>query len=159
MRHGRLESGGPGLGGTSRADAQKTVLPTGGYDYQQVAAFRAALRAFENRADTVARRHGLTPKQYLLLLFIKATSEGDHEATVSHLASQMHVASSSVSGLVSRAIAKGLVERETSRIDGRVSALRLTPEGERRLAAAVGGLGTPRRLLASLLYEAFPAQR
>jgi DNA-binding MarR family transcriptional regulator len=126
-----------------------------GSAYEKVAAFRAALLAFESRADTVARRQGLTPKQHLLLLFIKAASERSEEATVGRLAAWMCVAPSSVSGLVSRAIRKGLVERAASPLDGRVSELRLTAEGERRLAAAVQALGTPRRLLAKLLHEAF----
>jgi DNA-binding MarR family transcriptional regulator len=120
-----------------------------------VAAFRAALLAFESRADTVARRHGLTPKQHLLLLFIKASSDRSQEATVSQLAARMRVASSSVSGLVNRSIQKGLVERVASQVDGRVTELRLTAEGERRLAAAVQALGAPSRLLATLLHDSF----
>jgi len=51
------------------------------------------------------------------------------------------------------------VERAASQVDGRVTDLRVTPEGDRRLSAAVGALGRPTELLAALLQDAFPASR
>jgi DNA-binding MarR family transcriptional regulator len=53
---------------------------------------------------------------------------------VTELAERLQLAQSTVTELVSRAEEIGLVERERSSEDGRVAILRLTPEGDRRLA-------------------------
>jgi len=37
-------------------------------DYAEAAEFRASLRRFLRRSEEISRRHGLTPRQYLLLL-------------------------------------------------------------------------------------------
>ena len=90
------------------------------------AEFRAALRRFLRRSERIARSSGLTPQRYLLLLMIKGATDGSEQSTVTEL--------------VRRAEEVGLVERETSSVDGRVAHLRLTEEGERRLARAVARL-------------------
>ncbi|HEX6679712.1 MAG TPA: MarR family transcriptional regulator, partial [Gaiellaceae bacterium] len=51
-------------------------------------------------------------------------------------AERLQLAQSTVTELVSRAEEIGLVERAQSDSDGRVTNLRLTPEGERRLMLA-----------------------
>src|SRR6266487_4775235 len=100
----------------------------------RVAEFRAALRRFLRRAERNARAAGLTPQRYLLLLMIKGAPDYSEQSTVTELADRLQLAQSTVTELVSRAEETGLVERERSDVDGRIAYLRLTPEGERRLA-------------------------
>src|ERR671926_507802 len=86
------------------------------------AEFRAALRRFLRRSERVARASGLTPQRYLL-------------------------AQSTVTELVRRAEEVGLVEREPSPAVGRVALLRLTEEGERRLARSFATMAAEREQL------------
>ena len=102
----------------------------------KVASFRAALRSFLGGSDRVARASGLTPQRHLLLLMIKGAPDGSERATVSELAERLRVAQNTATELVQRAEKLGLVAREPSETNGRVAYLRLTPEGERRLAKA-----------------------
>jgi DNA-binding MarR family transcriptional regulator len=102
----------------------------------RVADFRAALRVFLRKAERNARKSGLTPQRYLLLLMIKGAPDGSERSTVTELAERLQLAQSSVTELVRRAEETGLVEREQSDSDGRVTHLRLTREGESRLMSA-----------------------
>jgi len=99
-----------------------------------VAELRAALRRFLHRSERIARLSGLTPQRHLLLLLIKGAPDGSETSTVTELTKRLHLAQSSVTELVDRAVAAGLVERRPSSSDSRVVELRLAPEGERRLA-------------------------
>jgi len=105
-------------------------------EFARVAEFRAALRVFLRKAEQNARKSGLTPQRYLLLLMIKGSPSGRETSTVTELAERLQLAQSTVTELVSRAEEIGLLEREQSDSDGRVTNLRLTPEGERRLMLA-----------------------
>jgi DNA-binding MarR family transcriptional regulator len=100
----------------------------------RVAEFRAALRRFLRRSERNARAAGLTPQRYLLLLMIKGAANHSEQSTVTELADRLQLAQSTVTELVRRAEETGLVERERSDVDGRIAYLRLTAEGERRLA-------------------------
>ena len=121
-------------------------------EYIRVAEFRASLRRFLRRSERVARESGLTPQRYLLLLMIKGSADSSERSTVTELADRLQLAQSTVTELVGRAEEAGLVEREPSTADGRVAHLRLTTEGEHRLARAFTGLASERRhLLASLV--------
>ena len=102
----------------------------------KVAAFRAALRSFLGDSDLVARASGLTPQRHLLLLMIKGAPDGSERATITELADRLRVAQNTATELTQRAEKLGLIAREPSETDGRVAYLRLTAEGERRLAAA-----------------------
>jgi DNA-binding MarR family transcriptional regulator len=119
-----------------------TVLTTP--DVVAVAEFRAALRQFLRRSERVARNSGLTPQRYLLLLMVKGAADGSEKSTVTELAQRLQLAQSTVTELVSRAEEAGLIEREQSNTDARVAHLRLSPEGERRLALAFTGLAAER---------------
>src|ERR671930_1928754 len=99
-----------------------------------VAEFRAALRRFLRTTERNARAAGLTPQRYLLLLMIKGAADGSEQSTVTELAERLQLAQSTVTELVRRAEEAGLVERERSPSDGRIAHLRLSAEGERRLA-------------------------
>jgi DNA-binding MarR family transcriptional regulator len=100
----------------------------------EVAAFRGALREFLRKSEKIARANGLTPQRHLLLLMIKGAPDGSESATISDLMARLQFAQSTVTELVKRAEAVGLVERQQSEVDGRFVHLRLTAEGERRLA-------------------------
>src|SRR5947207_4103793 len=111
-----------------------TATPVQVDDVIAVAEFRAALRRFLRRSERIARSSGLTPQRYLLLLMIKGAPGGSEQSTVTELAERLQLAQSSVTELVRRAEEAGLIEREQSADDGRVAHLRLTREGELRLA-------------------------
>jgi DNA-binding MarR family transcriptional regulator len=110
--------------------------PLSAADAVPVAEFRAALRSFLRTSERNSRAAGLTPQRYLLLLMIKGAPGGDEQSTVTELAERLQLAQSTVTELVSRAEEIGLVARERSLDDGRIAILRLTEEGERRLAAS-----------------------
>jgi DNA-binding MarR family transcriptional regulator len=105
-------------------------------EVKRVADFRAALRAFMRTSEQNARSSGLTPQRYLLLLMIKGAPDGGEQSTVTELAERLQLAQSTVTELVRRAEEAGLVERAQSAADARVAHLRVTAEGERRLADA-----------------------
>ena len=117
------------------------------------AAFRASLRRFERTSEQIGLERGLTPRRYLLLLMIKGSPDGSERATVGELAERLQLAQHTVTELVARAEEAGLVTREPSARDGRVCYLRLTEEGEKRLARAFIDLDTERRRLMAALTE------
>ena len=116
-------------------------------DVISVAEFRSALRRFLRRSERIARRSGLTPQRYLLLLMIKGTPDRSEQSTVTDLADRLQLAQSTVTELVRRAEEAGLIQRQQSSADGRVAHLRLTAEGERRLAKSFTNHATERREL------------
>src|SRR5436305_5650068 len=113
----------------------------------RVADFRAALRAFLRKAERNARKSGLTPQRYLLLLMIKGAADDSEQSTVRELAGRLQLAQSTVTGVVRRAEEIGLVELERSPVDGRIAYLRLSAEGERRLASTFTSNDTERQAL------------
>ena len=115
------------------------------------AAFRASLRHFERASEQVTLERGLTPRRYLLLLMIKGSPDANERSTVSQLTERMQLQQHTVTELVARAEDAGLIRRERSPRDGRVSYLRLTAEGERRLAQAFSDHETERRTLMAAL--------
>ncbi len=112
-----------------------------------VAEFRAALRRFLRTTERNARSAGLTPQRYLLLLMIKGAADRSERSTVTELAERLQLAQSTVTELVSRAEENGLIERERSASDGRIAYLRLSGEGERRLAESFTSNESERRAL------------
>jgi DNA-binding MarR family transcriptional regulator len=78
---------------------------------------------------------------------IKGARDGSEQSTVTELAERLQLAQSTVTELVRRAEEAGLVERERSTADGRVAHLRLSAEGERRLARSFTSHETERRQL------------
>jgi DNA-binding MarR family transcriptional regulator len=132
---------------------RRTVSPVGRLetaDVVTVADFRSALRKFLRRSELIADSCGLTPQRYLLLLMIKGAPDGSGRSTVTELAERLQLAQSTVTELVARSVDAGLIAREGSASDGRVTYLQLTEEGERRLACSFSGLETER----DALYEA-----
>jgi len=115
------------------------------------AAFRASLRRFERTSDQIAYEHGLTPQRYLLLLMIKGAADGSERSTVSELARRLQIAQHTATELVRRAEDAGLLRRERSAHDARISFLTLTDEGERRFALAFRDHRSERNALLSAL--------
>ena len=120
-------------------------------DYEAAAQLRMALRRFLSRSEQITRAHGLTPQRYQLMLLIKAAA--DQAATVGELSRKLSISQSGITQLVRRAEDLGLIRRQLSARDARVHPLRLTREGERRLAGAVAELGAERAALLSALAE------
>jgi DNA-binding MarR family transcriptional regulator len=119
----------------------------------RAAAFRSALRSFLRASEEISRANGLTPQRHLLLLMIKGAPDGSERATVGELVDRLELAQSTVTELVQRAEEAGLVARETSDLDGRVAYLRLTAEGERRLAKVFRSHADERRRLVKMLND------
>lgn len=118
-------------------------------DYRAAAEFRAELRRFLRRSEDVARRVGITPNQYVLLLQIAGSDDGTR--TVTQLVQQLQLTQSAVTELVQRAEQAGLLRRSASKTDGRVVHLSLTGLGEERLAAAHSALGPERAQLRRMI--------
>lgn len=100
-----------------------------------------------------SRAMGLTPVQVQTLLFIKRTKP--FATTVRQLASTLGASHASTVGVVDALVARGLVQRETSTEDRRVTLLRLTAEGE----VACGRLTMWGQELSSALASLSPEQR
>jgi DNA-binding MarR family transcriptional regulator len=118
-------------------------------EYRRAAEFRAELRRFLRRSEECARSHGITPRQHLLLLMIAGSEE--RHSTVSTLVERLQLTQSAVTELVQRAEEAGLVARTPSPTDGRVVELRLTQDGERKLAAVHTALGPERHQLREMI--------
>ncbi len=114
-----------GPGGTS-------VRELTGEDYENLLAFRTSLRRFLHWSQLQARGAGLTPAHHQLLLAIKG-HRGRSGPTVGDLAGYLLRRHHSTVELIDRAEAAGLVERWGDDEDGRVTRIRLTADGERRL--------------------------
>ena len=118
-------------------------------EFREAAALRGVLRKFLRQSERIAREEGLTPSRYLLLLMIKASNDG--RSTVTELADRMQLTQSTVTELVTRAETAGLIERGQSPDDARVFLLRLTPDGEERLARVVARNGRERHRLIRMI--------
>jgi DNA-binding MarR family transcriptional regulator len=103
----------------------------------QIAEFRAAMRLFDRHVERTARRHGLTPQRFLLLLQIEGTRHGSERPGVGEIAQRLQLSPNGVTELIDRAEAAGLVVREASAGDARVVHLHVTDEGRRRLEGAL----------------------
>jgi DNA-binding MarR family transcriptional regulator len=95
-------------------------------------AFRTSLRRFLHWSQVQARGVGMTPAHHQLLLAIKG-HRGTSGPTIGDLAGYLLLRHHSTVELVGRAEAAGLVERWGDNDDGRITRVRLTADGERRL--------------------------
>jgi DNA-binding MarR family transcriptional regulator len=118
-------------------------------ELQRIAAFRAELRRFLLRTNSVASRAGLSPQRYDLLLMLKATGE----SRVTELCDLLQLQQTAVTQLVKRTEEAGLIERRPSDEDGRVWLLRLTAAGEALLGQVVAAGRDDIASLARALHE------
>jgi DNA-binding MarR family transcriptional regulator len=101
-------------------------------EFETLARFRYQLRRFLRFSEEAARRKGVTPLQYQLMLQIKGFPGRDW-ATVVELAERLQAKHHGVVALISRCEKAGLVVRNTSRADMRLVEVQLTGKGERCL--------------------------
>ena len=120
----------------SRALARKPVGKTGETleteQYQALARFRYALRAFLAFSERATRKSGITTQQYQALLAIKASP--NEALLVGELAEQLLLKHNNTVQLVDRLSEAGLVRRNPSRNDRRAVIVTLTARGETKLA-------------------------
>ena len=102
------------------------------HDFEILADFRYQIRKFVRFSEQVARKHGITPRQYLLLLHIKGYPGRDW-ATVGELAERLQAQHHGVVALISRCEKQGFVERRRSSEDRRRIEIHLLEKGERVL--------------------------
>jgi DNA-binding MarR family transcriptional regulator len=121
--------------------------------YPAAAALREALRTFQRRSEQITRANGLTERTYQLLLMIKTGRETSGRASLRELEERLQLGKSTVIELVLRAEERRLVRRELDRRRRREISVRLTREGERRLARAFAELGDERARLVELFAD------
>ncbi len=100
--------------------------------YQALADFRYELRRFLRYSEQAARRNGMTPLQYQLLLQIKSYSDRNR-ATIGALAERLQAKHHGVVALATRCEKLGLIARQTSKDDRRVVYLTISAKGDRAL--------------------------
>ena len=120
----------------------------------QAAEFRRLLRRFLAHGDAGVRQAGLTPQRYLLLLAVKGAPDRTETRSIGQLSDDLQLAQSSVTELVDRAEAAGLVARATGNSDARTVLVRLRPAGEERLMAALTSVRAEREQLLARLDRA-----
>ncbi|HEY1434304.1 MAG TPA: MarR family transcriptional regulator, partial [Thermoanaerobaculia bacterium] len=101
-------------------------------DYRRLARFRHALRGFLRFSEKAARRAGISPAQYQLLLFVR--SFGPKPPAMAELADRLQVRHQSAVGLVDRCARSGLVRRRRDAVDGRRVRVTQTAAGARLVA-------------------------
>lgn len=105
-------------------------------DYRTLADLRYQLRRFLRVREVAARRAGVEPQQYLVLLQIKGL-EGRAVPTIGALAERLQIRHHAAVQLVDRLARRDMVERRRDGTDRRAVAVGLRPAGEsllRRLA-------------------------
>lgn len=135
--------------GGEQGKATPTPQPVSKVEIEGVATLRYALRRFSRKTEIEARRIGLTPQQYSLLLAIKGFP-GRETANITELAERLQVRHNAVIGLVNRAEERGLVKREPNAPgeDRRVVQVRVTPMGEEMIQSLASALRDERRRVA-----------
>lgn len=97
--------------------------------YEELAAFRYALRQFLHFSEEAAHQAGITPQQHQALLAIKGFP-GRDSVTVGELAERLQLRHHSAVGLVDRLVAEKWVARVPSVRDRRRVFVQLTRRGE-----------------------------
>lgn len=105
-------------------------------EYRALAELRYHIRRFLRDGDAAARKAGLSPQQYLMMLAIQGLPQGD-EATIRTLAERVALKHHSAVELVDRLEKRGYVRRSRGQEDRRLVMVSLLPEGERLLAEVV----------------------
>lgn len=131
----------------------KTLKQPSIREISAAAELRQALRAFERRTDEITAAHGMTSRMYQLLLMVKTGDNGDESAGLPELEDRLKLGKSTVTELVLRSERRGLVQRALAPDSRGAISVRLTEDGERRLAHALADLGNERRLLLGLLSK------
>ena len=121
-------------------------------DYEHLFAFRTRLRRFDQWSRTAAEDHGVTHAQHQLLLAIRGFL-GPQGPTIGDVAELLLVKHHTVSELVDRTQAIGLIERVRDADDNRRVHLVLTKKGQALLQQLTNKHLEELRRLAPLLGE------
>ena len=113
-------------------DDDGTAAAIGPPQYEALAGFRHAMRAFLAFSEDAAREAGLTPQQHQALLAIKGFP-GREQASVGELADRLLIRHHSAVELVDRLCEAGLARREGQAGDRRRVMVVLTERAERLL--------------------------
>lgn len=108
------------------------ATPLSKHDFETLANFRYQLRKFVRFSEQAARRRGINPLQYQLLLQIKGYPGRDW-ATVGELAERLQAQHHGVVALISRCERQGYVVRRRSTDDRRRIEIRLLRKAEKVL--------------------------
>jgi DNA-binding MarR family transcriptional regulator len=103
---------------------------------ESLIALRRILRATELYARDLAQAAGMTPAQLRVLQIVEERGG----ATPKALSSQMSVSQATVTTLVDKLVARGMVERKSSEIDRRQTNIVVTPRGVETLERAPDAL-------------------
>ena len=117
----------------STSSKRKRIVKTS--DYRALSDFRQSIHDYLEFSDRTAKAAGIEPRQYQLMLAIKALPD-DLEPAIGALAQRLRIRHHSAVELVNRAERNGLVKRERSD-SGRNVLVRLTSEGDTVLERAV----------------------
>lgn len=105
-------------------------------EFRALAELRYRIRQFLKEGDTTARKEGLEPQQYLLLLAIRGLPP-DVPGKIRTLADRLALKHHSVVELVDRLEQHGYVKRTRSREDKRQVLVSLLPKGQKVLERVV----------------------
>ena len=97
-------------------------------DFEALSEFRCTLAKFLRFSERAARRAGITPTQYLLLLHIRGYP-GRRAATVGELARRLQASPHGTAALIARGVASRLVEKRRGQGDQRRVEVVLTARG------------------------------
>jgi DNA-binding MarR family transcriptional regulator len=96
-------------------------------DYRALATWRYALRRFLRSSENAARREGVSPSQYQLMLFVRGFAKG--APSIGDLAERLQLRHQSAVGLIDRCELAGLVRRASDPLDRRRVRITLTARG------------------------------
>jgi DNA-binding MarR family transcriptional regulator len=125
-------------------------------DYRALAALRYRIRLFLRAGDAAARRVGLEPQQYLLMLAVRGLREGV-EPTIQTLAEQLTLKHNSTVELIDRLEKRGYVRRSRSPQDRRRVLVSLLPRGDKLVTRVAHHRITELRAEGTALVETLDA--
>jgi DNA-binding MarR family transcriptional regulator len=125
-------------------------------EFRALAEFRYRIRIFLNGSEEAARKAGLEPQQYALMLALRGLPV-DVEPSIRELAERMQLRHHSVVELVDRLERRQFLRRERSRSDRRQVILHLTSRGEKTLTRLAKQRISELRTAAPMLVESLTA--
>lgn len=105
-------------------------------EFQRTARFRLALFEFQRKSEAVLDDFEIGSRQFFAMLVIKSAKKDDY-VTVGMIAQEMGIHPSSASGLIARLETAGFAERIFDLENRRQVRVRLTQDGEEKLALVI----------------------
>lgn len=104
----------------------------------------------EKRLAANMASHGLTPPQFFVL---KTLIEHDGRCPIGQIAREHHLTNATMTGLVKRLEAMGLVTRQRSTVDGRSVTVVLTDDGQAHFEAVKGDVFAQLQVILGLVGQ------